>query len=67
MRIWQFLRRSLTDVLEFPGIPLSWHIEKGYVLGCDFAGTVVSIGSSVPDGLRQIGERVAGFVHGGAS
>lgn len=41
------------------------HKHKGYVIGCDFSGTVVSIGSAVPAGLRKIGERVAGFVHGG--
>ncbi|KAA1477009.1 dehydrogenase [Dentipellis sp. KUC8613] len=39
----------------------------GAILGSDFSGTVVKIGSEVPEGQRYIGERVAGFVHGGIS
>ncbi|KAK4055170.1 Zinc-binding oxidoreductase alcohol dehydrogenase [Microbotryomycetes sp. JL201] len=41
---------------DFVGIPNS-------VLGCDFAGEVVEKGSSVSN--VAIGDRVAGFVHGG--
>ncbi|KAJ7020958.1 chaperonin 10-like protein [Mycena alexandri] len=39
--------------------------KPGLVLGCDFSGIVDEIGSDVPAGLRKLGERVAGFVHGG--
>ncbi|KAF8205830.1 chaperonin 10-like protein [Mycena galopus ATCC 62051] len=39
--------------------------RPGNILGCDFAGIVVNIGSDVPPGLRKLGEPVAGFVHGG--
>ncbi|TFY65727.1 hypothetical protein EVG20_g5371 [Dentipellis fragilis] len=39
----------------------------GAIVGSDFSGTVVEIGNEVPEGLRHIGERVAGFVHGGIS
>lgn len=41
------------------------HKQQGYVVGCDFSGTIVDIGSDVSSGLRKIGERVAGFVNGG--
>ncbi|TFY76231.1 hypothetical protein EWM64_g7780 [Hericium alpestre] len=37
----------------------------GTVVGCDYTGIVGEIGSDVPAELRTIGERVAGFVHGG--
>ncbi|KAF8166308.1 chaperonin 10-like protein [Mycena galopus ATCC 62051] len=37
----------------------------GNILGCDFTGIVTEIGTDVPHGLRQLGERVAGIVHGG--
>lgn len=33
-------------------------------MGCDFAGVVEEIGSEVPEGLRKVGERVAGLTHG---
>ncbi|THH06161.1 hypothetical protein EW146_g9700 [Bondarzewia mesenterica] len=36
----------------------------GAIVGCDFVGTVVEIGSNVPAGVRSVGERVAGFVQG---
>ncbi|KZW01309.1 GroES-like protein [Exidia glandulosa HHB12029] len=36
----------------------------GAVSGLDFAGVVEAIGPDVPPGLRTIGERVAGMVHG---
>ncbi|KAF7348026.1 GroES-like protein [Mycena sanguinolenta] len=50
--------------------PTDWktlllHTRPGNILGCDFAGTVAEIGTEVPKGLRNIGERVAGIVHGG--
>ncbi|KAI0043032.1 GroES-like protein [Auriscalpium vulgare] len=41
--------------------------QTGSVLGCDFAGVVEEIGPAVPEGLRTIGERVAGFVLGDVS
>ncbi|KAI0051438.1 dehydrogenase [Auriscalpium vulgare] len=34
------------------------------IAGNDFAGVVEEIGPDVPDGLRTVGERVAGFVRG---
>lgn len=39
--------------------------RAGAVAGCDFSGIVEEIGSNVPQGLRSIGERVAGLVLGG--
>jgi NADPH:quinone reductase-like Zn-dependent oxidoreductase len=39
--------------------------RAGAVSGCDFAGIIEEIGSNVPQGLRSVGERVAGMVHGG--
>lgn len=44
---------------------LSRYITTNIVIGYDFAGIVEAIGPDVPDGLRQIGERVAGFVAAG--
>ncbi|EJD38879.1 dehydrogenase [Auricularia subglabra TFB-10046 SS5] len=41
--------------------------QPGYVMGCDFVGTVVELGPEVPQGLRRVGERIAGFVYAGAS
>ncbi|KAJ7192840.1 chaperonin 10-like protein [Mycena pura] len=43
------------------------HNKPGNILGCDFAGTVVEIGLRVPAGLRTVGERVAGMIHGGVT
>lgn len=34
-----------------------------HTVGCDYAGTVVSIGSSVTKSLK-VGDRVTGFAHG---
>ncbi|KAI0057238.1 dehydrogenase [Artomyces pyxidatus] len=50
--------------------PTDWKTAQfgkraGAVSGCDFAGTVEEIGPDVEPGVRTIGERVAGFVHGG--
>ncbi|KAI0057235.1 zinc-binding oxidoreductase ToxD [Artomyces pyxidatus] len=50
--------------------PTDWKTAEfgkraGAVSGCDFAGTVEEIGPDVEPGVRTIGERVAGFVHGG--
>ncbi|KAJ6466073.1 chaperonin 10-like protein [Mycena vitilis] len=39
--------------------------QAGNILGCDFAGVIVQIGTEVPTGARKIGDRVAGVVHGG--
>lgn len=37
---------------------------KGAIIGCDFAGTVAKMGSKAP-GNWEIGDRAAGWVHGG--
>ncbi|THH15187.1 hypothetical protein EW146_g5252 [Bondarzewia mesenterica] len=47
------------------GKTLVYARKYGAVLGCNFAGTVVEIGVDVSEDLRTVGERVAGFVHGG--
>ncbi|KAJ7638205.1 chaperonin 10-like protein [Roridomyces roridus] len=41
------------------------HTRPGNILGCDFAGIIEEIGPDVPAGLRSIGDRIAGVVHGG--
>lgn len=51
--------------------PTDWkHIEvtqkPGILFGCDYAGVVEKLGPGVPSHF-QIGDRVAGFVHGGNS
>ncbi|KAI0052830.1 dehydrogenase [Auriscalpium vulgare] len=38
----------------------------GGIAGCDFSGTVEEVGGAVPDGVRTVGERVAGYVMGAA-
>ncbi|KAI5120956.1 hypothetical protein M0805_001661 [Coniferiporia weirii] len=38
----------------------------GNVIGCDYSGTIEKLGSEVPVGTLKSGDRVAGFVHGGA-
>ena len=35
------------------------------IIGCDLSGTVVSLGSSPTNKSIQIGDKVAGCVHGG--
>ncbi|PCH33721.1 dehydrogenase [Wolfiporia cocos MD-104 SS10] len=62
----------LVKVAAIAQNPTDWktallHQRKGNILGCDFAGTVVGIGSNVEPGLRKIGERIAAIVHGGVS
>lgn len=37
---------------------------RGSIIGCDYSGTVAQVGSQAP-GKWQVGERVAGWVHGG--
>jgi NADPH:quinone reductase-like Zn-dependent oxidoreductase len=37
----------------------------GSIPGVDFAGYIERLGSDVPETSRFVGERVAGFVHGG--
>ncbi len=49
---------SLVMKLNAPG-------GDGAVIGDDFAGIVEELGSDIPEGTRKIGDRVAGFVHGG--
>ncbi|KAJ7782240.1 chaperonin 10-like protein [Mycena maculata] len=60
----------LVKVVAAAQNPTDWktvllHTHAGNILGCDFAGTVVEIGAEVSAGLRKMGERVAGAVHGG--
>ncbi|KAJ7839262.1 chaperonin 10-like protein [Mycena olivaceomarginata] len=60
----------LVKVVAAAQNPTDWktlllHTQPGNILGCDFAGTIVQIGTDVPAGLRKLGERVAGVVHGG--
>ena len=38
--------------------------KYGGIVGNDFAGTVEELGPDVPEGVRTIGERVAGLVNG---
>ena len=38
--------------------------SKGNVVGCEFAGVVVQLGPNVDGEQVQVGQRVAGFVHG---
>ncbi|KAF8875030.1 chaperonin 10-like protein [Gymnopilus junonius] len=40
------------------------HKHPGNIVGSDFAGTVVALGSAVPSELRKVGDRVAGMVRG---
>ncbi|KAF8154857.1 chaperonin 10-like protein [Crassisporium funariophilum] len=40
------------------------HKQAGNIVGSDFAGTVAVIGSAVPVGMRNLGERVAGAIRG---
>jgi len=60
----------LVKVVTVSQNPTDWKTVKGAkktgaIVGCDFAGTVAEIGPDVPEGVRKVGERVAGFVHGG--
>ncbi|KAF8898070.1 chaperonin 10-like protein [Gymnopilus junonius] len=38
--------------------------RPGNIMGSDFAGTVVALGSAIPSELRKVGQRVAGAVRG---
>jgi len=38
--------------------------KYGGIVGNDFAGTVEELGPDVPEGVRKVGERVAGFIWG---
>jgi NADPH:quinone reductase-like Zn-dependent oxidoreductase len=42
-----------------------WLSPADAVLGCDFAGTIAALGSSVDASKYKVGDRVAGFVVGG--
>lgn len=37
---------------------------RGAIIGCDYSGTVARVGAKAP-GHWQVGDRVAGFIHGG--
>lgn len=39
--------------------------SEGNIIGADFSGIISEIGPDVDKGLRYIGERVSGLVHGG--
>ncbi|PPQ73131.1 hypothetical protein CVT26_014953 [Gymnopilus dilepis] len=43
---------------------IALHKQPGNIVGSDFAGIVISLGSAVPPELRKVGERVAGAVRG---
>ncbi|KAI0247524.1 zinc-binding oxidoreductase ToxD [Lactifluus subvellereus] len=36
--------------------------KYGGIVGCDFAGTVEELGPDVPEGVRTVGERIAGVI-----
>jgi len=62
----------LVKVIAAAQNPVDWKFVNylsppNVIVGCDFVGLVEEIGPGVPEGLRHVGERVAGFVHGGAS
>ncbi|KAF7363152.1 GroES-like protein [Mycena venus] len=62
----------LVKVVAVAQNPTDWktlllHTRAGNILGSDFAGTVIKLGTDVPADVRELGERVAGFVHGGIS
>lgn len=42
---------------------IEWWPSPGALVGCDYAGTVVSVGSLVRNDLKP-GDRVCGFAHG---
>lgn len=49
--------------------PTDWKHEaffspKDAIIGCDYAGTVVKLGNNLASPL-QVGDKVAGWVHGG--
>lgn len=45
---------------------LDWSPNVGATEGCDYAGVVTQVGEDV-GGLFAVGDRVAGFAHGGKS
>lgn len=59
-----------TPVLARSSLAADWKhswgglAPKDAVIGCDFSGTVVSVGSGVTNGIT-VGTQVAGVVHGG--
>ena len=55
------LQESLTRVI---GKCMQRCPTEGAVLGCDFAGIVVAIGSEVSPSRVKVGDAVAGLVHG---
>jgi NADPH:quinone reductase-like Zn-dependent oxidoreductase len=64
---FQYSNCILSLSLVLTGKTALYGKRAGSVSGCDFSGIVEEIGPNVPPGLRLIGERVAGFVHGGKS
>ncbi|KAL1306686.1 hypothetical protein AAFC00_005356 [Neodothiora populina] len=43
---------------------IKWLSKPGNTIGCDYAGTVVEVGSKVTKAWKK-GDRIAGFTHGG--
>ncbi|THH15194.1 hypothetical protein EW146_g5246 [Bondarzewia mesenterica] len=59
--------KILVKVVTAAQNPADWKTvtlgkKTGATVGCDFAGIVEEIGPDVPEGVRTVGERVAGFV-----
>ncbi|KAI0646318.1 GroES-like protein [Trametes meyenii] len=61
----EVLVKTVAVALGPPDLISLAYPKPGTILGLDWAGEVVQVGGNVTS--RQIGERVAGFVHGGSS
>ena len=54
--------------IAYPGKYVKGAVDAGRyggIAGSDFAGVVEEVGPDVPNGLRTVSERVAGYVKGG--
>ncbi|KAI5120953.1 hypothetical protein M0805_001658 [Coniferiporia weirii] len=65
------LNEILVKVVATAQNPTDWKTADKYalprtIMGCDYSGIVEELGSEVFDGTLKVGDRVAGFVHGGA-